>query len=258
MLHLLKRHPWSITARFDWSLALVYSVPWEVVAGLLPPGLSPDLHEDQAFVAAAFVQTRNLRPIWAPSCLSQDFFLAGWRAFVRARLPDGRTVRGLYILASDTDSRFMAASGRLLTHYDYRKVAVESLRQRDQLALTIRDCEGGLLVDLSAQLEPATAPPVTSIFRDLRVARRFAGPMPFTFSYEEQTDSLIVVEGARQHWEPRPVDVHVRCLDRFQRPPFVIHEELPPLANAFWVEDVVYFWKRGRRIPAHLSISSVS
>src|SRR5688572_2326307 len=97
MLHLLKRHPWRVTAHFDWSLALVFAMPADVVDQLLPPGLEPDTHGDWGFVAAAFVQTRRLRPTWAPAFMAQDFFLAGYRAFVRAQRPDGRRLRGLYI-----------------------------------------------------------------------------------------------------------------------------------------------------------------
>ena len=76
--------------------------------------------------------------------------------------------------------------------------------------------------------------------------------MPFTFSHEQETDSIVVVEGARQHWEPRPVSVVVRRLDFFARPPFACGG-LPVLANAFWVQDVAYSWKKGVLMPAHLN-----
>ena len=63
--------------------------------------------------------------------------------------------------------------------------------------------------------------------------------MPFTFSHEPQTDSLIVVEGARQHWQSRPVSVEIRRCAFFERPPFS-QAGLPALANAFYVENVEY------------------
>jgi hypothetical protein len=256
MLHLLKRHPWSISARFDWSLALVFAVPHEVARQLMPPGLEPDLWEGWGFVAAAFVQTRKLRPSWAPNWLAQDFFLAGYRVFARARLPDGRHVRGLHILGSDTDSLRMAVLGRWLTHYGYRRRGIRAEQNEHILELQVLH-QGRPTVDVAVDLTTATMPPQSSPFPDLRIARRFAGPMPFTFSHEPETGSLIVVEGSRQHWEPRAVNVTVKQLDFFAGPPFA-KEGLPMLANAFWVQDVTYSWKPGMLVPVHYTQSTAA
>ncbi len=256
MLHLLKRHPWPVTAHFDWSLALVFAVPQEVAWGLMPPGLEPDLWGDWGFVAAALVQTRRLLPAWAPGWMAQDFFLAGYRVFARARLPDGRRVRGLRILGSDTDSLRMMVMGSLLTHYGYRKTRVKLRREGESLAVQVSH-RGRTTVDLEADLTPAEAPPEGSPFPNLRIARQFAGPMPFTFSHEPETGSLVVVEGARQHWEPRPVNVKIGCLDFFARPPFA-DQGLPVLANAFWVQDVAYSWKRGVLVPSHFNPPAIA
>lgn len=245
MLHLLKRHPWAISAHFDWSLALVYAVPGSVVQTMLPPGLEADTFGEWGFVAAAFVDTRRLRPSWAPAFMANDFFLAGYRLFVRGKLADGRCVRGLYILGSQTDSWQMTALGSLMTHYKYEKVTVQTNVSSVTMDLKITNRRRETVVDLSAGLQPSTAPPEGSVFADLRTARRFAGPMPFTFSHEPETGSLVVVEGARQHWEPRPVSVNVRTLAFMEQEPFAIGR----LANAFWVEHVDYSWKAGTRVP---------
>jgi hypothetical protein len=89
----------------------------------------------------------------------------------------------------------------------------------------------------------ATSPPAGSPFPDLRVARRFAGPLPFTFGYEPATHAMVIVEGQREHWDPMPVNVEaVRCTF-LERPPF---DQVPlRLANAFLVENVPYRWQRG-------------
>ncbi|MEZ0276292.1 MAG: DUF2071 domain-containing protein [Roseimicrobium sp.] len=249
MLHLLKRHPWRVQAHFDWSLALVFALPVEKLRSLLPPGLEPDTHGEWGFVAAAFVQTRRLRPTWAPSWMAQDFFLAGYRIFVRAEQPDGRRRRGLYILGSDTDSRRMVRLGSALTHYGYRLRSVNIVKTDNQLSVEVRKPAGDVEVSLQACLTPASSPPPGSPFPDLITARRFAGPMPFTFSHEAETQSLVVVEGARQHWTPRPVAVTVQRLAFFEREPFAA-DGLPVLANAFYVEHVDYQWARGVVMPA--------
>jgi hypothetical protein len=248
VLYRLKRHPWRISAHFEWSLALVFAVPRDVAQQLVLPGLEPDCFDQWGFVAAAFVKTRGLRPVWAPSWLGRDFFLAGYRVFVRGRLPDGRRVRGLRILGSATDSRTMATFGSLLTHYHYRRVRVITERTGDTLHLTVHSTRGALEVDLTAALGGTEALPNGSPFPDLRTARRFAGPMPFTFSYEPQTRCLLAVEGVRQHWVPRAVHVDVGKLAFFEGGAFG-DGRLPVLANAFCVENVDYQWKPGVLIP---------
>lgn len=142
----------------------------------------------------------------------------------------------------------MALLGGLTTHYGFRKVKAQVRRRGDSLTIQVHDRTSRLLVDLDADLRPVSKPPEGSPFADLRTARRFAGPMPFTFSHEPETNSLIVVEGARQHWEPLAVSVTPRRLAFFEREPFSAFG-LPVLANAFWVENVDYYWKKGVRVP---------
>src|SRR4051794_17974651 len=81
MMHLLKRHPFPVEARFEHCLVLAYAFPAPALEGLLPPGLALDTHRGLGFVAAAFVQTRALRPVFLPRCCGRDFFLAGYRVF---------------------------------------------------------------------------------------------------------------------------------------------------------------------------------
>src|SRR5690348_5575721 len=98
MLHVLQRHPLPIRAHFQFSLVLAYAFPAEVLAPLLPPGLELDTYEGLGLLAIAMVQTRRLRPVFLPAWFGQDFFLTGYRVFVKHRDARGRTRRGLRIL----------------------------------------------------------------------------------------------------------------------------------------------------------------
>src|SRR3712207_2113829 len=117
MIHRLRRHPFPVVAHFRHALALAYAFPRDALEPLLPPGLVLDTHGEHAFAAVALVQTERLRPAGAPAWLGRDFFLAGYRIFVRLR--GAESLRGLYILRSETDRRTMALFGNLLTHYNY-------------------------------------------------------------------------------------------------------------------------------------------
>lgn len=242
----LKRHPIAVRAFFTDSLVLTYALPQEVLRPLLPPGLVLDTFGDFGFVAIAMVQTKGLRPAFCPNFVGEDFFLTGYRIFARYRTKGGRTLRGLRILRSDTDRRCMVFFGNLLTHYNYRlaEVVCENTGGKFDVAVRTRGGEADLRVIAELKSE-AAALPIGSPFRDLREARRFAGPLPFTFDYERETGSIVMIEGVRTNWKPQAVRVEVLENTFFNQAPF--RGTTPILANAFHVANVPYEWKRGIR-----------
>ena len=246
MRYLLQRHALPIKAQLNASLVLAYAVPADVLTPLLPPGLRLDTYGDYGFLAIALVETQKLRPAFFPPSLGVDFFLSGYRIFTRYQTSAGRNLRGLRILRSDTDSRFMQVFGNLLTHYGYEHSRCEVHRDTGRYA--VRVSTPGGLADLEVEADTSTIPaslPVGSPFPNFTEARKFAGPLPFTFDYEKQTNSIIRVQGVRQEWTPRPVSVKVHRnafleQERFRKAGAV-------LANAFYLEDVPYAWNPGIR-----------
>jgi uncharacterized membrane protein YphA (DoxX/SURF4 family) len=117
----LRRHPIAIEAHFRDCLALTYAVPAAVLRPLLPPGLELETLRGYGFLAVALVQTESLRPAGFPKRCGQDFFLSGYRVFVRFRTPEGKSIRGLRILRSDANRWRMVMGGNLLTHYNYHQ-----------------------------------------------------------------------------------------------------------------------------------------
>lgn len=244
MFDSLKRHPFAVEAFFRHSLVLTFAYPAELLQPLLPPGLTVDDHDGHGFVAIALVQTEGLRPAAFPAWAGRNFFLAGYRIFSNYRRPDGRSLRGLRILRSYTDRRFMVWSGNLFTRYGYRHCRYRSERTATTLECTVttRDGDGDVAV-LAHIGEAATAPPPGSPFADLTQARRFAGPLPYTFGYEQKTHSMVIVQGVREHWQPMPVHIERQQCAFLARPPF---DRAPGrLANAFFVENIPYRWQRG-------------
>lgn len=73
MLHLLKRHPFSVSAFFRQSLVLTYAFPSDILQPLLPPGLALDTYGEYGFLAIALVQTERLRPSFLPAALGRNF-----------------------------------------------------------------------------------------------------------------------------------------------------------------------------------------
>ncbi|MGH9587498.1 MAG: DUF2071 domain-containing protein [Acidobacteriaceae bacterium] len=237
-----------IKAHLSASLVLAYAVPERVLRPLLAPGLQLDTYRDFGFLAIAMVETRDLRPAFLPAGFGTNFFLAGYRVFTRYQTPAGRTLRGLRILRSDTDGRSMRLFGNLLTHYGYELSRCQVQRTQSTYAVQISTPKGNadLLVEADIS-EDATSLPPGSPFPDFREARKFAGPLPFTFDYEQQTHSIIRVEGVRQHWNPRPVSVKVHRNTFLESEMFGSAGAI--LANAFYLENIPYSWRPGIREP---------
>lgn len=238
MIERLRRHPVPLRARFRHSLVLAYALPAARLEPLVPPNLIVERHGDHALAAVALVQSEALRPAFLPRALGRDSFYAGYRIFVRVA---GRaSLRGLYILRTDTDDRLIAGLGRLTTHYNTHAARATVREDGTRLEIEVRPEDGRADLLVTARLDESEALPAGSPFADLHEARQFAGPLPYTFHAEG--DRLVSVRGSRGAWEPRPVGIERAKVEFFDR----IGDAV--LANAFYVADVDYRWERGKLI----------
>lgn len=232
----LKNHPFAVKAFFERSLVLTFAVPKEQLQRLLPPCLELDTFHDQyGFIAVAMVQTKHLRPAVFPPFMGHDFFLIGYRIFVRYRNRAGKHLRGLYIIKSETNKRKMELLGNIFTHYNYTTTDIV------QEGGTIASVKSGFQVAID-DAEGDVPLPAGSPFADWKEARRFAGPLPFTFRYDGEKKEVLIIEGVREHWTPRPVRVlshHFSFIDGLGLKGVV-------LANAFAIYDIPYYWKKGK------------
>jgi hypothetical protein len=89
--------------------------------------------------------------------------------------------------------------------------------------------------------------PAGSPFASARDARRFAGPLPFTFDFETETHGIIAIRATRANWRPTPVSAEVERLSFFDQPAF--RGCTPRLAAAFSVSGIDYRWERGVHYP---------
>ena len=244
MISALKRHPFPVIARFDRVVAVSFAFPEEALRAMVPRGLAIDSYEGFGIVTVALVWTRKLRPAGFPEFLGRDFFLSGTRIFTRLENESGRRLRGLKIIRSETDKRTMVWAGNLMTSYNYRLARVNIDEEGAETRIVVKRMDGEVSLDLRFDAESSDPGlPVGSPFPDWRTARRFAGPMPFTFS-PESDGSFVVIEGSRDEWKPRPVEVKSWEVGLFNEVP--LRDATPVLANAFVVEGVDYRWEKGR------------
>lgn len=236
-----KNHPFAVEAFFESSLVLTFAVPREQVQHLIPPCLQLDtFNDDLAFIAVAMVQTKDLRPKGFPKLFGNDFFLVGYRIFVRYTNNDGKKLRGLYILKSETDKKKMELLGNIFTRYKYTTTDIVLAKHAG--AFEISSTNSDFTVIINTNGEKKIRLPATSPFADWKEARRFAGPLPFTFTFNPQTKKVLIIEGVREKWVPQPVEVlhyHFSFLKELQLQDI-------RLANAFIIENIPYYWKKGK------------
>ncbi len=240
MFGFLKDHPFAVEAFFKHSIVLTYAVPKEEIQHLIPECLTLDTHNDKwAFIAVALVQTTGLRPKGFPKFMGNDFFLIGYRLFVRYITSEGKKLRGLYILKSETDSSKMSFFGNIFTHYKYRTTDIQ--QQISGQRCEIKSSRSDLTIDINWSNTEIPLPK-NSPFTDWKEARRFAGPLPFTFTYTPSSKEILIIEGVRENWTPEPIEV-VKHQSTFLDS---LHLKEVHLANAFIIRNIPYYWKKGK------------
>jgi hypothetical protein len=174
-----------------------------------------------------------------PAFLGNDFFLIGYRVFVRFTNSAGKNLRGLYILKSETDKKKMQLFGNIFTKYNYTTTDIHYNTQNgfqeyssDNSDFHVKFTEGN---------ETTPLPP-GSPFADWKEARRYAGPLPFTFTYEKEEKKVLIIEGVRENWNPTPVNITSNNFSFIDN----LNLKNVQLANAFIIKNIPYYWKKGR------------
>src|SRR5690606_12916760 len=212
----------------------------ETVAGLIPECLELDAFNNEfAFLAVAIVKTKNLRPKGFPGFLGNDFILIGYRVFVRFQNSKGKNLRGLYILKSETNRKKMEFFGNIFTHYNYSTtdISIKELNNKIQIHSKKSELKIELLKNGFDSKLPENSP-----FENWKEARKFAGPMPFTFTFGKNKSEVLTREGVRTNWKPAPLEILSESIGFFDE------RNLGNgiLANAFIVENIPYYWKKGK------------
>lgn len=239
-MNYLKNHPFKIKADFESSLVLTFAIPKDQLLQYLPDCLELDVFEDKwAFLAVALVQTKNLRPNFLPTFLGNDFFLVGYRIFVKYKNKAGKRLRGLYIIKSETDKSKMEFFGNIFTHYNYTTTDILKIENNKTTKIYSEKSKFDISIE---NINNQVSIPKDSPFLSWKEARRFSGPLPFTFTYLEEEKSVLIIEGVRKNWQPKPVLIKTYNFEFLNNLKF----KNIVLASSFEIKDVSYFWKKGK------------
>ncbi len=240
MLSFLKNHPFAVEAIFESSLVLTFAVPKEELKGMIPSCLALDTFDDKwAFIAVAMAKSKDLRPVGYPSFMGTHFNLVSYRVFVRYITRQGKRLRGFYTIGSETNKQKMSFLGNLFTHNDYKTTDININSAAS--TLSVKSIKSG--IDVAVKLNNDRPPlPARSPFIDWKDAREYAGLLPYTFTYNEKTNEVLIVEGVREHWDSAPAEVirgNVEFVNSLAIKGLV-------LASAFVVQNIPYLWEKGR------------
>lgn len=231
--------PFGIKTWFEYFIVLIYSVDKEKAEAMLPYPLVHEEHNGKALMAAAFVKSKNFRPFFLPAFAGTSFNLVGYRHMAAYTKADGKTIRGLKIIQSGTNKKWMQRGGNELTQYKFRynPIVIENTNGD----ITIKG-DGVNILAREAPPEQEIPLPENSIFENWKYARKYGGPLLYTFEVEPENKSVIITEGSRNHWQPRPVHVLQADVDFFKNSPYA--EMNPELSAAYLVKDIPYSWKK--------------
>lgn len=239
-MNFLKNHPFAVEAFFESSLVLTFAVPKEQLKNFIPECLELDTFQDKwAFLAIAMVQTKGLKPRSFPKFMGNDFFLIGYRIFVRYTNNAGKRLRGLYIIKSQTDKKKMELFGNIFTHYNYTTTDIGKTTNDNLQTIKSKHSKFQITVE---KTNKEIKIPENSPFTDWKDARKFAGPLPHTFTVNTKDKTILTILGVRKNWKPEPVKVksyHFDFLNRLKLQDIV-------LANAFEIKNIPYHWEKGK------------
>ena len=134
----------------------------------------------------------------------------------------------------------MSFFGNIFTHYNYTTIDVKQTAQNG--IANIRSNKSNFNVTFENSSSVDIPLPDGSPFTDWKEARKFAGPLPFTFTYNTTKKEVLIIEGVRENWRPEPVkivDFSFEFIDSLKLDEIIF-------ANAFHIKNIPYCWKKGK------------
>jgi hypothetical protein len=137
----------------------------------------------------------------------------------------------------------MKLLGNLFTHYKYQKIDLKQSFSSDKNtihSIHAQDLGSQFSISYKNNSENPSLP-ANSPFLDWKEARRFAGPLPHTFTYLEKKKQILIIKGNRENWTPKPIEILDYSFSFFDE----MKLKNPILANAFEITNIPYQWEKG-------------
>jgi hypothetical protein len=230
-----------------WAEAVCVNIRVDPAAlrPLVPEVFDLDLYDGWGFVSLAASRLKNFGVGWVPAALRSNFYQATYRAHVAYTDFLGRRRRGCYFVRSETNFTLMSLAANMLPEFKAHRCSTHPmlmLRQGGQFILTVDsgDDPSGKVVLVLELDRPLDSMPAGSVFPSIRSAYDYLVDFYDAFSYDPETDEVLVLQIERGDWKIRVVEPVDYFLGYVSDGPFPAGAA--ELDSVFHFADVPYRW----------------
>lgn len=238
------KHPLAMRTTFRNCFLVNFAMAPETLAGILPPSLTPDVYDGQAFLSVVVADMERMRPVFVPAPFGVTYQQVVYRAVVRCG-----DQRGVYFLRSDADNPLMVEMGNLLSFFRFHRSRIVRTNgdgvEHFDLVADPRDH-----ADIHATFDIGRAGrtvPAGSVFCSADEAQNFLVELYTAFRPEPDGVHVKTVDIKRTAWRVKMVDTPRARFDYMDGSAF-FPAGSTRLDSTIFVEDLEYYWHTVQRM----------
>jgi uncharacterized protein YqjF (DUF2071 family) len=234
------KHPFPMKALFRNYFLVNFAVAPDVLQALLPPPLTPALHNGSAFLAVVIADMDRMRPAFLPHFLGVNYRQVAYRAIVEC---EGE--RGVYFLRSDAGSDLMCRLGNLMSDFRFHFADIshqknETVFRYDLTSYSEDPADIHALFDLSQSSH--TLPP-TSRFASLPEAQKFLVELYTAFVVHGPRVKIRTLRVERGNLDIAVVPDRTQVYE-FMQCSAAFPEGSATVDSIFYIGTLPYYWHR--------------
>jgi len=234
-MDVIPKHPFQMETTFRTCFLVNFGMEPDLLASLLPSPITPDVHNNEAFLSIVISDLRDMRPTFLPKGLGFNFAQIVYRAIVTC---NGE--RGVHFLRSDADNRIMCLTGNLFSFFHFNHAKISYFRNQDQHCIDVKTRDG--VADISAEYgiqKSTNETPASSVFSSLEDAKHFFAELYVAFSTLPGYTTAVRID--RTNWDVSFVS-DKKATYSFMNGSSYFPKGSTRLDSIFYVEDLFYHW----------------
>lgn len=205
----------AITGIIRRRLLVNYRVDPERIAGILPEGFRPKLHEGHAIAGICLIRLEEIRPKSFPAWAGITSENAAHRIAVLWE-ENGETREGVFIPRRDTSSMANHLAGGRVFPGEHHRADFKVRDVEGEISMRIRSRDEGMSLELEAK--ESTSFPPGSCFASLDQSSAFFEPGSIGYSVTKDCSRLDGIRLETHRWRVTPLEVKLVASSFFDDP----------------------------------------
>lgn len=240
------KHPLPMRTMFRDCFLVNFAMAPETLKRILPPPLTPDLFDGEAYLSVVIADMERMRPAFLPAVCGITYQQVVYRAIVR----HGER-RGVHFLRSDADHPLMVVMGNLLSFFRFHNASITrttggGLHSFDLVAGRDEPADIHATFDVGRARGGITP---GSAFPSMVEAQRFLVELYTAYRPAPDGRRVSSVDIERGAWNIRMVEATRACFD-WMNGSSLFPAGSTRLDSVIYVEDVPYYWHTVKHEPA--------